>query len=136
MIKNKIISYSKTLITASILLLTNVMAIYLVDFISDDFNVGFWYNAIILVVAVAVVNSLLWPIFQRFLMKFIIFTLGIATIFINCLTFYIAAHFIPGVHVGFYGAFQVPIVMGIATTFITNITNTNYFNSYMKNILE
>ena len=83
MIKNKIISYSKTLITASILLLTNVMAIYLVDFISDDFNVGFWYNAIILVVAVAVVNSLLWPIFQRFLMKFIIFTLGIATIFIN-----------------------------------------------------
>ena len=136
MIKNKIISYSKTLITASILLLTNVMAIYLVDFISDDFNVGFWYNAIILVVAVAVVNSLLWPIFQRFLMKFIIFTLGIATIFINCLTFYIAAHFIPGVHVGFYGAFQAPIVMGIAATFITNITNTNYFNSYMKNILK
>lgn len=136
MIKNKFISYSKTLITSILLLVSNLIVIYGVDYISTDFNVGAWYNAIIIVIAVAIANSLLWPIFQRFLMKFIIFTFGIGAILINSLIFYIASYFIPGVYVGAYGAFQVPIVMAIATTFITNITNTNYFDRYIKNILK
>lgn len=136
MIKNKFISYSRTLIIVLLLLLANIIAVYAVDYISADFTVGPWYNAIIIVIATTIANSLLWPIFQRFFMKFIIFTLGIATLFINSLTFYIAAYFIPGVYVGFYGALQVPIVMAIATTFIVNITHTNYFEDYMKTILK
>ncbi|MBQ6099695.1 MAG: phage holin family protein [Methanobrevibacter sp.] len=136
MIKNRLISYSRTLITYLLLALANIIAIYATDYISADFTVGPWYNAIIIVIAVSIANSLLWPIFQRFLMKFIIFTLGIANLFINSLIFYIAAYFIPGVYVGFYGALQVPIVMAIVTTFVINTTHTNYFDSYMKNILK
>lgn len=136
MIKNKVISYSRSMITYLLLVLANMMAIYAVDYISADFSVGPWYNAIVIVIAVSIANSLLWPIFQRFLMKFIIFTLGIANLFINSLIFYIAAYFIPNVYVGFYGALQVPIIMAIVTTFVINITNTNYFDSYMENILK
>ena len=133
---NKIISYLKTSITATLVVIANMIAIYAVDYISQDFTVGPWYNAIVIIIAIAITNSLLWPIFQKFFMKIIIFTFGIATIFINCLTFYIASYFIPGVYVGFYGALQVPIVMAIFTTFITNVTNTNYFDRYMKTILK
>ena len=133
---NKIISYLKTSITAALVVIANMIAIYAVDYISQDFTVGPWYNAIVIIIAIAITNSLLWPIFQKFFMKIIIFTFGIATIFINCLTFYIASYFIPGVYVGFYGALQVPIVMAIFTTFITNVTNTNYFDRYMKTILK
>ena len=133
---NKIISYSKTLITTTLILLANLLAIYLVDYISTDFTVGPWYNAIIIVIALGVANSLLWPIFQKFFMKIIIFTFGIGAILINSLIFYISSYTIEGVHVGIYGAFQVPIVMAIFTVFITNITNTSYFNSYLKNILR
>ena len=133
---NKIIPYLKTSITAALVVITNMIAIYAVDYISQDFTVGPWYNAIVIIIAIAITNSLLWPIFQKFFMQIIIFTFGIATIFINCLTFYIAAYFIPGVYVGFYGALQVPIVMAIFTTFITNVTNTNYFDRYMKTILK
>lgn len=136
MIKNKLISYSKTLIISLLLILTNILSIYVIDYISTDFTVGVWYNAILIVIAVTIANSLLWPVFQRLLMKFIIFTFGIATLFISSLIFYIACYFIPGVHVGFYGALQVPILMAIATTFVTNITNTNYFDRYIKNILK
>lgn len=136
MIKNKLISYSRTFIIYLLLMVSNLLAIYIVDYISADFTVGPWYNAIIIVISVSIANSLLWPIFQRFFMKIIIFTLGIANLFINSLIFYIAAYFIPGVYVGFYGALQVPIVMAIVTTFAINITNTNYFDRYMKNILK
>ena len=134
--KNTVISSLKTLITTVLLILANIAAVVGVDYISNDFTVGPLYNALIIVIAVTVANSILWPIFRRFLMKFIILTFGIGALVINSVIFYIATYFIPGVHVGFYGFWQVPIVMAIATTFITNITNTNYYDSYIKSILK
>lgn len=135
-LKNQLITSLKTIITTVLLFLANIAAVIGVDYISSDFSIGPLYNAVIIVIAVAVANSLLWPIFRRFLMKFIILTFGIGSLFVNSIIFYIATYFIPGVSVGFYGFWQVPIVMAIATTFITNITNTNYYDSYIKNILR
>jgi uncharacterized membrane protein YvlD (DUF360 family) len=134
--KNAIISSLKTVITTILLILANIAAVLFIDYISADFTLGPTYNALIIVVAVAIANSILWPIFRRFLMKFIILTFGIGSLFINSVIFYIATYFIPGVYVGFYGFWQVPIVMAIFTTFITNITNTNYYDNYIKSILK
>ena len=136
MIKNRLISSLRTIITTLLYALANVIAIYAVDYISTDFTIGPWYNAVIIIIAVAIANALLWPIFRRFLMKVIIFTFGIGSLFINSIIFYIASYFIPGVSAGIYGILQVPIVMAIATTLITNITNTNYYDSYIKSILK
>ena len=136
MIKNRLISSLRTIITTLLFVLANILAVYLVDYISTDFTVGPWYNAVIIVIAVAIANSLLWPIFRRFLMKIIIFTFGIGSLFINSIIFYIASYFIPGVSAGVYGVLQVPIVMAIATTLMANITNTNYYDNYIKSILK
>ncbi len=136
MIKNKLISSLRTVITTLLFVLANILAVYFVDYISTDFTVGPWYNAIIIVIAVSIANALLWPIFRRFLMKIIIFTFGIGSLFINSIIFYIASYFIPGVSAGIYGVLQVPIMMAIATTLMTNITNTNYYDRYIQNILK
>ncbi|WP_405284497.1 alkaline phosphatase family protein [Methanobrevibacter sp.] len=136
MIKNRLISSLRTIITTLLFALANITAIYFVDYISTDFTVGPWYNAIIIVIAVAIANALLWPIFRRFLMKIIIFTFGIGSLFINSIIFYIASYFIPGVSAGVYGVLQVPIVMAIATTLMANITNTNYYDNYIQSILK
>lgn len=136
MIKNRIISSLRTIISTLLLITANSIAIYAVDFISADFTVGPWYNAIIIVIAVAIANALLWPIFRRFFMKIIIFTFGIGSLLINSLIFFIASLFIPGVTAGIYGILQVPIVMAIATTFISNITNTDYYDTYLRNLLK
>ena len=135
-LKNTIISSLKTVITTALLILANIAAIFFVDYISTDFNIGPQYNAILIVVAFTIANAILWPVFRRFLMKSIILTFGIGALVLNSLIFYIATYFIPGVYVGFYGFWQVPIVMAIFTTFITNITNTSYYDSYVKTILR
>lgn len=134
--KNKIISSLKTLLTTALIVLANIVAVAFVDYISTDFNYTNWYDPIIIVIAITIANSILWPIFRRFLMKFILLTFGIGAIFINSLIFYIATYPIPGVYVGFYGFWQVPIVMAIVTTFMTNITNTNYYDRYIKSLLK
>ncbi|AMD18328.1 membrane protein [Methanobrevibacter sp. YE315] len=136
MIKNRLISSLKTIITGALIFLANVIAIYAVDFISEDFTIGPWYNAIIIVIAFAIASALLWPIFRRFFMKIIIFTFGIASLFINSIIFYITSLFVPGVYTGIYGMLQVPIVIAISTTLVTNITNTSYYDRYMKTILN
>ncbi len=136
MIKNRIISSLRTIISTSLLVIADVIAIYAVDIFSTDFTIGPWYNAIIIVVAVAVANALLWPIFRRFFMKIIIFTFGLGSLLINSLIFFIASLSIPGVTAGIYGILEVPIAMAIATTFITNITNTSHYDIYIKNLLK
>ena len=134
--KNKLLSSLKRIISSILLILANTVAVIFVDYISTDFTMGPIYNSVIIVIAFSIANSLLWPLFRRFLMKFIILTFGIAALFINSLIFYISTYYIPGVSMGFYGVLQVPIVIAIATTFIVNITNTNYFNRYIKSILK
>ena len=136
MIKNRIISSLRTIITTGLIFISNVVTIYAVDYISTDFTVGPWYNAVIIVIAIAIANALLWPLFRRFLMKIIIFTFGVGSILLNGFVFYIVTYFIPGAHAGFYGIFQAPIMMAVVTTFVTNITHTNYYDSYIKNILN
>ena len=136
MIKNRIISSLRTIISTLLLVIADIVAIYAVDYISADFRIGPWYNAIIIVIAFAIANALLWPIFRRYFMKIIIFTFGIGSLFINSIIFYIASLFVPGVETGLYGILQVPIVMAIATTFISNIINTSYYDRYMKTILD
>ena len=136
MIKNRIISSLRTIITTGLIFISNVVTIYAVDYISTDFTVGPWYNAVIIVIAIAIANALLWPLFRRFLMKIIIFTFGVGSILLNGFVFYIVTYFIPGAHAGFYGIFQAPIMMTVVTTFVTNITHTNYYDSYIKNILN
>ena len=136
MIKNRIISSLRTIILTLLLVTANCIAIYTIDFISTDFTIGPWYNAIIIVIAVAIANAILWPIFRRFFMKIIIFTFGIGSLLINSLIFYIAALSIPEVSAGIYGILQVPIAMAIATTLITNITNTDYYDSYIRSLLK
>ena len=136
MIKNRLISSLRTIITTLLYVIANIAAVYAVDYISADFTIGPWYNAVLIVIIVAIANSLLWPIFRRFMMKIIIFTFGIGSLFINSIIFYIASLFIPGVSAGIYGVLQVPIVMAIFTTFVTNITNTNYYERYIKNIFR
>ncbi|WP_405297581.1 alkaline phosphatase family protein [Methanobrevibacter sp.] len=136
MIKNRLISSLRTIITTLLYVIANIAAVYAVDYISADFTIGPWYNAVLIVIIVAIANSLLWPIFRRFMMKIIIFTFGIGSLFINSIIFYITSLFIPGVSAGIYGVLQVPIVMAIFTTFVTNITNTNYYERYIKNIFR
>ena len=77
--KNTVISSLKTVISTVILVLANIVAIVAVDYISADFTVGPLYNVLLIIIAFTVANAILWPIFRRFLMKYIILTFGIVS---------------------------------------------------------
>lgn len=136
MIKNRLISSTRIIITTLLLALSNIAAILIVDYFSTDFTIGIWYNAVIIVVAVVIANAVLWPIFRRFCMKLIIFTLGLGSLLLNSIIFYVSSMFIPGVYAGLDGILEATLLMAVATTLVTNIINTSYYDRYMKTILN
>ena len=69
MMKEKAISSLKTIITATLLLVGNMVAVLIADRFTPGFHVGNIYNVVIIVIAANIANALLWPIFRRFLMN-------------------------------------------------------------------
>ena len=131
--KDNFKSFLKAGITTLLIIIANILAILFVDYINTNFTLSYWYNAIAIAIIFYISNVMLWPFIRRFLMKFIIMTLGVGAFILNCLIFYISAYFIPGVHIGFHAFFHVPFIMAVFTTFVTNITNNDY---YFKNIFK
>ena len=131
-----IINSLKSIITILLLLITDVLVLIGMAFILNDFTIGPWYNGIIIVISIFIANSLFWPILRRFLIKFMILTFGVGAIFINSLLFYCVSYYIPHVSVGMNASFLVPLAMSIAITFVSNITNVDYYDNYIKKISD
>ncbi len=83
MIKNRIISSLRTIITTLLYVIANIAAVFTVDYISADFTIGPEYNAVLIVIVVAIANSLFWPIFRRFMMKGLVKHSGIGFVLVN-----------------------------------------------------
>ena len=134
--KSKLGSTFKTVIKTLLIIIFNILAIVAFRYISTNFYYFYWYTPIVIVIVVNIANAILWPIFRRFLMKFIIVTYGFGALLINCIIFYLSTLFIPKLYIGVYAFWQLPLVLAIATTIVSNLTNTNYFDSYIQDIFK
>ena len=124
----------KSIIIILLIGIANVSVVIATSYICGNFTLGPWYNAVIITIGVGIANMIIWPIVPRYLTKFMTFTFGFGALFVNSIIFYGVTYFIPGVYVGAYEAFVVPLTMAIATTFVSNIANIDYFDSYTKTI--
>ena len=126
----------KTSISLLLLIIANTIVIIGMSRLCGNFTLGEWYNAVIIIIGIVISNSILWPIFRRFLIKFMIVTFGFGALFINSLIIYIVACCIPGVSMGAYECFVVPLAMSIVTTLLFDFINIDYFDSYTQNISD
>lgn len=124
----------KTILTAIILAIANILVIIGMSLIFEQFILGPWTNAILIAVGVVISNILIWPIITRFLMKIMIITFGIGALLINTAIFYLIVYLIPGASVDIGAAFAIPLVMAIATTLVSNLADVDYYDSYTKTI--
>ena len=122
----------KDIIKILIVTIANVLTIIAMTFVIGDFELGSWYNSILITIGITIGNIILWPILTKVLMKFIILSFGIGALLINSLIFYIVSLFIPGVSMEISGFLGVPIAMAIATTIAYRIIDFDYFNRHIK----
>ena len=63
--ENTNISKVKTVLTTIIIEIISILIIIAMAILSEDFTLGSWINAIIIIVLLSVANIILWPIFTR-----------------------------------------------------------------------
>ena len=119
-----------TLITGII----NIIIILATALISKDFVLSTPINAIIIVLLLSIVNTLLWPIFTRILMRLFIITFGIGALILNGLMFYAVAYYLPGVKITLVGALITTLFINIATTLIYNLANIDFYTHLIQKL--
>lgn len=125
------VNKAKIILTTIIIEIVNILIILAMPMLSDDFILGPWINAIIIVVLLSIANTILWPIFTRILMRLFIITFGIGALLLNGIMFYGVAYYLPGVKIGLGGALIATLFINIATTLIYNIANIDFYNNYI-----
>lgn len=126
----------KSIIITILTIIANIVTIIAFSTIFDTFQLGSWYNAVIITIGVILANTILWPLLRRLLMKFIVLTFGIGALIINSLIFYVVCCLIPGVSLQATDAFLIPLLMAVASTLISNIADIDYYDLYMTRVAD
>ena len=124
----------KSSIIVILTIIANIVTIIAFSIIFDTFQLGNWYNAVIITIGVIISNTILWPVLRRLLMKFIVLTFGIGALIINSLIFYGVCCLIPGVSLQATDAFLIPLLMAVASTLISNIADIDYYDLYTNRV--
>lgn len=94
----------------------------------------------LIVLFLALVNALLWPIISYFSLRFIVFTLGFGTFLIDGLFLLLLSNFVPDLVIEGWGIFSVPLLIGVVDSIlliILGMDNKNYYFMYLlKKILN
>jgi putative membrane protein len=111
-------------------LIINAVAIYVAVAIMNgnglSMDSGSWLSFVWLALIFAGVNALIKPVLTILGCPFVILTLGLGTLLINTLMFYITAQIGLYFHIGFYittfwGAFFGSIIVSIVSVILTSI---------------
>ncbi len=101
-------------------LVLNALAVILVSRVVPGVSVTGFGSALIAAVMIGLVNALIRPIFAFFSFPITVLTLGLFTLVINALMFWLASAFVPGFRIeGFWAAFFGAIVFWLVS-WVTN----------------
>ena len=129
-----------TIIKTVILFVLEITIIYLVTKHLGGITLYDYKTAAIVVLFLALVNAVLWPVISYFSLRFIVFTLGFGTFVIDGIFIWILSNFIPGITIEGWGLFSVPLLIGVVDSIlliILRMDNKNYYFMYLlKRILN
>ena len=132
--KQSIITFLKNFTVLLLLIISNMIVLVLTPYICEDFILTKWYYSILIIIAVYIGNSILWPVMRRIFTRLMVMTFGVSALLLESVIYYIVCLFIPGVDAGFYACLEIPILTSIATTIVFSLTSRNYADSYVNSI--
>jgi putative membrane protein len=103
-------------------LLVNAIALLIVAYLLPGVHVSSVTGAIIAALVLGIVNAILRPILVILTLPVVILTLGLFTLVINAITFYLVAHLGIGLSVdGFWSAFLGALVLTIVSYLLSTL---------------
>lgn len=101
-------------------LLLNALAVILVSYIVPGVQVSGFFTALIAALVIGLVNAIIRPILLLLSLPINIVTLGLFTLVINALMFWLASALVPGFFVASFGAALVGSIVFWLISWATN----------------
>ena len=116
-----------------IIFIGNILGIYLISYLNLGVTVGSFFDTIIFVIFIAIVNALLWPILTRILMPFLVLTFGVGTLILNGLMLSIIGPLF-NINVSGPGLILIPLAMSFITTVLSSLLTIEDDGSYYRSV--
>jgi len=116
-----------------IIFIGNILGIYLISYLNLGVTIGSFFDTIIFVIFIAIVNALLWPILTRILMPFLVLTFGVGTLILNGLMLSIIGPLF-NINVSGPGFILIPLAMSFITTVLSSLLTIEDDGSYYRSV--
>ena len=116
-----------------IIFIGNILGIYLISYLNLGVTIGSFFDTIIFVIFIAIVNALLWPILTRILMPFLVLTFGVGTLILNGLMLSIIGPLF-NINVSGPGLILIPLAMSFITTVLSSLLTIEDDGSYYRSV--
>lgn len=108
------------MIPALVTLVVTALSLLVVDLVVPGVNIATFPAALIAALAIGVLNSVVKPAISKFSLPLNYTTLGLFSLVVNGLCFWLAAVLVPGFSVhGLVGALLSPVVLSFVNTFLS-----------------
>ncbi len=126
----------KKLIKFIVYLILEVTVFFIIANTLGGIAISDFQTAFLVILALSLINAILWPILSYYSLRFIVLTLGFGTFVIDGILMYIISLLIPGVFITGINLIFVPFLIGLTSSLLSLILNIDDDESYYQNILE
>ncbi len=89
-------TWEKTLLRIVFAWIVEAVGLYILSHITPGVHIRGFAAALAIVAFIGIVNALIWPLLSYFLLRFMVFTLGLLTLVLNGLIFWVASQVLSG----------------------------------------
>ncbi len=120
-----------------VLAVAQAVTLLLVDFLVDEFRIDGFVNALGMVVTLAVLNAVLWPLIVRVTLPLILLTLGLFTFGLNAVFVWVAAAVVGGVEVGsFWSAIAVAFSLTVVNIVVGGVLSVDGDHAWRSRVVR
>jgi putative membrane protein len=128
--------YIKYLIRTVILWVGEVLGFILIANLSVGLTINSWETAVVVVTIIGILNLIFWPILSRLFLPFLVYTVGVGSLFLNGLMIWFVSNFIPGISIEGWALILTPIGMALITTILATIITIDDDASYYRLVFQ
>lgn len=118
-----------------IIFIGNVIGITILAFFGLGVEADRLDDIILLVLAISLINAVLWPILTRIMMPFLVLTFGIGTLLLNGILLILFAPMFD-IQISGLAVFLVPLSMALWTTLLCSILTINDYAPYYRSVIR
>ncbi|NYB51234.1 MAG: phage holin family protein [Methanobacteriaceae archaeon] len=107
-----------------------------IDYFSVGLNFDSWANAFIVAGMVGLLNTIFWPLMARFLLPFMVFTVGIGALLLNGFLIWLASNFVEGFTIEGPALILTPIAMAAVTAILSAILTIDDDATYYRSVIR